>query len=298
MTDHAGSTTTEETSYAALEARIHELETDLAEAQERLAAYEEPSAGANRTAQILRLAEEQAREVRDKSVRDAGEWREQARRDAAALRAEAEREIADLRVHALAEVDERRQRDNAELTEQRRVVAAEADELVASVWWMAERVRLAAGQEARDLPASVREGAGQDREGVSRQDVETATAVSQEEQRLARDASQRRMADAAEQAHRTRQHAEADAERIVQDARKQAEERLAQARAEAAHILAESTAERERAWSQTHREVEALSRQRDGIVTRLTELTRLESQFDDSLAPDGVPRQRTERERG
>jgi hypothetical protein len=222
-----------------------------------------------RTARILRLADEEARSVRAEAARDAEAIREQARRDGAAQQAQAQRDAADMRVAALAEAEAIRQDALEEARERRAQLVAEADELVASVWLIAERVRLAAGKDPRELPESVEVDVSAEQPGAEGE----GESVSRPEETLARQTIQRRAAAAARQAHRTTEAAEQEAERVLTTARREAEELLARAKAEAERQVERGRLEGERARSEARRQVDSLTREREGILARLAELT-------------------------
>jgi cell division septum initiation protein DivIVA len=231
-----------------------------------------PDSDATRTAQILRLAEAEAAAVRAQAGRDAEAVRDEAHQYADAVRAQAERDAADARLAAVAEAEAIRQQALAEAQERRAELEAEADELVMSVWWLAERVRAAAGKDPRDLPRVAEDieladvGVGADEPG------DTTTGYASEET-LARHSALRRAAVAAQRSKRTTEAAQQESDRTLARARREAEELLNRARAEARHLVANAQTEGERATVLARRRVETLNRERDGVLARLAELT-------------------------
>ena len=85
-----------------------------------------------RASAMLRLAEEEAAEIRSSAEKDADEIRTQANRDAAGIRADAAREAEDMRLVQLQELDETRARLLAEAEADRNMSRAQADDLLAS----------------------------------------------------------------------------------------------------------------------------------------------------------------------
>ena len=94
------------------EARVAELEAALADPRTQLEEAQNPSyAGlGGRASAMLRLAEEEAAEMRSVAQSDAGEIREQAARDAQAIKADAAREAEDMRIVQTKELDDHRAR--------------------------------------------------------------------------------------------------------------------------------------------------------------------------------------------
>ncbi|MDQ4085863.1 MAG: hypothetical protein M3165_08615 [Actinomycetota bacterium] len=227
---------------------------------------------AGRTEEILRLADEEAAAVRAQATQDAEAVRAQAQREADTVRAEAQRDAADTRLAALAEAESIREQALAESQERRADLEREADELVLSVWWLAERIRVAAGKEPRDLPRIGDDLDTPDAAATSEQPGDAVPAYASEEA-LARHSALRRAAVAAQRGRRTTEAAQEESERTLARARREAEELLNRARAEAEHLVAGAQAEGERALASANRRVESLNRERDGILTSLTELT-------------------------
>ena len=134
---------------ARAESRISELETALVEAR----SAQEPSyAGlGGRASAMLRLAEEEAAEMRLVAQRDADEIREQATRDAQAVKADASRDAEELRIVHTKELDDHRARLMTEAEQERSNAKSETADLMASAQREADQLRLggpAGGQRA------------------------------------------------------------------------------------------------------------------------------------------------------
>ena len=170
------------------ESRISELETALAEAREA----QEPSyAGlGGRASAMLRLAEEEAAEMRVVAQRDADEIREQATRDAQAVKADASRDAEELRIVHTKELDDHRARLMTEAEQERSNAKSEAADLVASAQREADQLRLAAQQEVSELRTGAQREAEQSKAAVDREVQEARRMLAVDRERLAREASE------------------------------------------------------------------------------------------------------------
>jgi hypothetical protein len=122
LQDRAGA----QSALAQVQERVADLEAQLRSARDELAENANPSyAGlGGRASAMLRLAEEEAGEIREGGRRDAEEIREQAVRDAASIRAEATREADDMRIVQLKELDEMRARVTGDAEQERALAVA------------------------------------------------------------------------------------------------------------------------------------------------------------------------------
>ncbi|MSW69317.1 MAG: hypothetical protein F2829_04620, partial [Actinobacteria bacterium] len=104
------------TSLASSEQRVIELEAELSAAREELQENANPTyAGlGGRASSMLKMAEEEAADVRRAGHRDAADIRKAAERDATSIRADAAREADDMRMVQLKELDEMRARLTAD----------------------------------------------------------------------------------------------------------------------------------------------------------------------------------------
>ena len=132
------------------ETRVLELEAELERVRTEVAEMERPSyAGlGGRASAMLRLAEEEAADVRAAARRDADEILNQAERDAKAIKADAAREAEDMRMVQLQELEEHRTRLLTDAEQERSLARSEAEDLRASAQREADQVKLAAQQEA------------------------------------------------------------------------------------------------------------------------------------------------------
>jgi hypothetical protein len=238
-------------------------------------AADEVADDATRTAQILRLAEQEAAALRAQASEDAATIRDQAQREADAARAQAERDAADARLAALAEADSIREQAVTESAARHAELEREADELVVSVWWLAERIRAAAGKDPRELPRITDEaGDTHDTDGADGGEATADVGASKHasEAALARHSALRRAAVAAQQSKRTTDAAQEESERVLARARREAEELINRARGEAERLVKNAESAGEEAADLAQRRVDALNRERDGILTSLAEL--------------------------
>ena len=208
------------------ERRVGDLEREIAAAREELAETERPSyAGlGGRASSMLRLAEEEAGEIRGTAERDAEEIRSQATRDAQAIRADATREAEDMRMVQLKELDEHRARILADAEQERSLARNEAADVLAAARRESDQLRLAADQESTEMRTSAQRDVEQARAAADREVQEARRTLAVEKERLAREATDH---------HNT---AMAETQRLVAEAEQRAsaaEERAAQATAQA-----------------------------------------------------------------
>lgn len=303
VTEHAAATS----GLARAEQQLGTLQADLAAAREELAEQRTPSYSGlgGRASALLRLAEEEADEIREQALKDAHDIREQAARNGEAIRAEAAREAEDMRTVQIGELDETRSRMTADAEQERNLARAEAADLVAAAKREADQVRLAAQQEAGELRTAATREAEQARAGADREVQEARRALAVEKERLAREATDhhnsataetRRLveeaeerANAAEQraAQATRQTTEhrassqKDAEALLHRARREAEQVVAAARSQADSVRAAGDADLERQVETLKMEVSRLSKRRDAITAQLASLRDVISGFSD-----------------
>ena len=173
------------------EKRVLELEGQLEEARKQVAENQNPSyAGlGGRASAMLRLAEEEAGDVRAAAERDAAEIRERANRDAQSIRAEATREAEDMRLVQLQELDETRKRMLADAEQERALAKAESDDLLASAKRESDQLRLAAQQETNDLRTTAKRESEQARAAADREVQEARRTLAVEKERLAKEAT-------------------------------------------------------------------------------------------------------------
>lgn len=252
----------------ALEVQLDEARTELDELRRLAEPQPEPDFGGlgGRATDLLRVSEEQAKEIVEKAKLDADGLREQGRRDADQIRAEGERDANDMRVAASTELEALRERLNTEVGSQVERARAEAETLLSAAHREAEMIRVQTEQANRSSVEKARLAAR-----AVRQQAET-------------EAAQIRQTSAAEHQAATaeleRLHAEADtatkallaqANEHHQKARAQLEADTASAAKIRSDALAEAEQAKMRAARETERQIEVAKRQAAAIQQRSDE---------------------------
>jgi hypothetical protein len=272
--------------------------TNRAMAAERAMTPDYSSLG-GRAQEILRIAEEQARETTHRASTAADDLVAGAERDADRMRDTTAHELAALRQHRLAELDELRSRteDDTGLALER--AQASAQQLLAAARLQAEAVRTEAAAQASDLVQAALYEAEQQRASASREAAAIAADVAahrastyaelqraQEEaaahvEAMLAEATRQQTTTAAhlaaetEQAVALRAQALADAEEVRRTAHTDAEDTVARAQQQAATI--DERARQEYAWRrrQMRQEQALLDQRRAAILSQLTSLSAL-----------------------
>jgi cell division septum initiation protein DivIVA len=289
------------------EQQVAELQRQLQAAQDELAENASPTyAGlGGRASAMLRLAEEEAGEIREGSRREAAEILEQANLDAASIRAEASREADDMRIVQLKELDETRARATADAEQERALAAAEAEDLRASAKRESDQIRLAAQQESKETKVGATREAEQLRAAADRDVQEARRTLAVERERLAKEATDhhasataetKRLVEEAEhraeaaevrareataQATTHRQQAQREAEALLARARREAEQIVASARTQADAITSAGNAEAERNLAALTAEVDRMTKRREAISAQLGSLSEMMAGFGD-----------------
>ena len=252
-----------------------------------------------RAQEILRVAEEQARETTHRASTAADDLVDGAQRDADRLRDETAHELEGLRQHRLVELDELRRRteDDTRLALER--AQASAQQLLAAARLEAEAVRTEAEARARDLVQTAVLEAEQHRSSAQREAAVIAADVAAhrestfaELQRAQEEAAahvEAMLAEAARQQTTTAAHlaaeteqaialrgeAVADAEHVRTTAHADAEAVIARAQRQASTI--DERARQEYAWRrrQMRQEQALLDQRRSAILGQLTSLSAL-----------------------
>lgn len=295
---------------AGLEQQIATLQSELADLTEKHQATEVDYASlGGRASDILRLAEEQAREVLAQANTDAERVKELARRDADLARQEADRTGTDIRATGAAELERLRTQSQTEIADLIAKATAEAEAVVAAARRQAESLQRSADHEAQTLRqnayldtealrraadsevADIRRGIAEERElalGHLRSVQEEAAArtaqLLAEATEHSRLAGERLEHDIAEGA-RIRAEALAESERVRLAAVAEAEERLTAARKQAAAIT--DRTQQEFGWrkQQLRREMDLLGQRKQAVLNQLASLSALAAQTADSF-PD------------
>ena len=252
-----------------------------------------------RAQEILRIAEEQARETTHRASTAADDLVAGAERDADRMRDTTAHELEGLRQHRLAELDELRSRteDDTALALER--AQASAQQLLAAARLEAEAVRTEAAARASDLVQAAVYEAEQRRSSAQREAAAVAADVAahrestyaelqraQEEaaahvEAMLGEATRQQTTTAAhlaaetEQAVALRAQALADAEEVRRTAQTDAEDTVARAQQQAATI--DERARQEYAWRrrQMRQEQALLDQRRGAILSQLTSLSAL-----------------------
>ncbi len=289
------------------------LAQEVTRLREQMAEVESPSyAGlGGRAASMLRLAEEEASEVRQAANKEAEEIRSRANADAAGVRATAHREAEDMRVVQLREIEETRQRVLKEAETERELAKSEAADMRATAQRAVDQLKLAAEQETTELRTGAVREAEKVKVGADREVAEARRTLAVEKERLAREASDhhnnsmaetnRLVQDAADRAEaselraqeamalatQTRQTAQHEAENLLGRARREAEQIVTAARAEAEAVTVSGNSEAKAELDDIRVEVERLGKRRDSITAQLSALRDVMGDFGKDDDPVG-----------
>lgn len=278
--------------------------------KDRVEAVEKPTYTGlgNHAAQLLGLAEQEAEDVRMRSVRDAEELVKKAEEEAALVRAEAVKAAEETKARGITEIDDRRKA----LLEEVEVLNAETKAHTADQRAHAEReaaqMRLAAEQESQNMRLGATREVEQARAAADREVTEARRVLAVEKERLAREATESheaasqqtaqlvadaesraaaaddRARDVMAQAAKARDAASDEATRMLGSAKNDANALMTGAQADAEHLRASATTDSERQTRMLRSEVEDLQRKRDGIMSQMGQLRDIVSTF----APEAV----------
>ena len=291
--------------------RTSQLEQQIGGLQDQLASHAEKGQSAQdidysnlggRANDILRLAQEQARELVENATIEAEKVKETARREADTLRNSAAREGNAIKSGGAAEIDQLRSKLHDEVQAQVEKAKAEAEALVAAARRQGESVRREADHEAQ----TTRQNAYLDTENLRRTVEREAAEIRQQvaterEQALGQlkqvhDAAQARTAamlaeatkhhdQSAErleaditEAVRVRAEAVAEAEQTKVHAIEEAEARLATAKQQATAISERTQQEFTWRKQQLRRETELLHQRKQAVLSQLASLSALAEQ--------------------
>jgi hypothetical protein len=286
-----------------LDEQLAGLQEQLDEAHAKAAAEELNYANlGGRATDILRLAEEQAREVIDRANVDAEKIKESARREADNTRLSAERKAREIKTSGLAEIQQLRARGQQDAKNQLEKAAAEAATVLAAARREAESLRREADQHAQTLrettyldtetlrrhaeteAAAVRQQVAVEREQAIAQlrrvheDAVAATAAMLSEATQQATQSRERLEAEVAEAARIRADALAEAEQARLAAMQETEERIALATKQAAAI--NERTQQEFAWrkQQLRRDTDLLSQRKQAVLNQLASLSALAEQ--------------------
>ena len=289
---------------AQLEQQITALQDQLTDTDDRPPAPSggNDSATGGRAGEILRMAQEQARELTGRATVEAEKIKEQARREADGLRDSAAKENDSVRSGGRNEIEQLRARLNEEIQAQvektkaesgalldaarresearRRQSEHEAQTVRQNAYLDAEKLKRAVEREVAELRQKVageREAALHHLKSSNDEANAKTSALLAESAKHHRESATRLEADIAEGA-RIRADAVAEAEDVKQRAAQEAEDRLATAKKQAAAI-GERT-QQEFAWrkQQLRRETELLHQRKQAVLNQLASLSALAEQ--------------------
>src|ERR687892_1663460 len=256
--------------------RINELERKVAEQAKQLEERAQPTLSGlgTRVEQLLRLAEEQAKEHRGESKREAEkliaaahleskEVVEKARAVATAVKTAAEREAKATRDTA-----------ERETNELRNVASREAEEKRAAASKLLTKAKEKREAELQALELELAER----RERVEREESERHETAVAATQKLVGEAEQRaktaddRARETEEATVARRRESEAQASEIIDKAKAFAERTVADAKSDAEQLVFDAKTHAEVTKQTAEREVAGLTRQRDAVTNQLTQL--------------------------
>jgi cell division septum initiation protein DivIVA len=283
---------------ASLEQQVNSLQDQLQAAGKQAGGVDYAGVG-SRANDILRLAQEQARDMVDNAKFEAEKVKEAARREADSLRTNAALEGSNLKSGGIAEVDQLRARLHGEIQGQAEKAKQEAAALLAAARRQSESARREAEHEAQ----TIRQNAHLDTENL-RRTVEREAAEARQRIAVEREASAAQLRKAHEEASartaallaeatkhneqsasrleadiskasKIRAEAVAEAEQMKVRAAKESEERIETAKKHAAGI-SERT-QQEFAWrkQQLRRETELLHERKRAVLHQLASLSAL-----------------------
>ena len=283
---------------ASLESELTAAGSQLGEARHAVSEIDYSGLG-GRASDILRLAEEQAKEVMEQATVDAERLKELAHRDADSTREQAVRDSDELKSGGIADLDRMRNQlaedvDNqlgAARTESSALIAAarregeallreaehEAQVVRQTAYLDTEELRRAVERqvaETRQLVAEERESAIAELRRIHEEAVEQTSAALAEAREHARQSTERLEADLAEAA-RIKADALAEAEQLKLASVKEADDRVSVARQQAATINERTRKEFTWRKQQLRRETELLSQRKAAVLDQLTSLSEL-----------------------
>jgi cell division septum initiation protein DivIVA len=289
--------------------RASQLEQQISGLQDQLASHAEKGPGdldysnlGGRANDILRLAQEQARELVENATIEAEKLKEAARREADTVRSSAAREGNAIKSGGVAEIDQLRSKLHAEVQAQVDKAKAEAEALIAAARRQAESLRREADHEAQTTrqnayldtenlrrtvereAAEVRQQVATEREQAMSQlkqihdEAQARTAAMLAEATKHHDESAERLETDIAEAARVRAEAVAEAEQTKVQAIQEAEARVATAKQQATAISERTQQEFTWRKQQLRRETELLHQRKQAVLSQLASLSALAEQ--------------------
>jgi len=253
--DHLGRINSERVAAAqrinALERRVEELHFELQNAQKQGAESEPTYAGLGaRVEKILRLAEEEAQDLKVEAQASADKDRKAAEAAAGQVRAQADEDARARREQTRQEAAKLLEEARKEAAQVRAEAANEAAAKRDEAEGILEAARAKAAQAAAEFEASL---------AKRREQAERDLAIRQE-------AAERHLKETSDQAEQLR----VEAQKMREEAERRSRQMLETAQREAEDIVAEARAKAERSRLEAERELAALTHRRDSINAQLS----------------------------
>lgn len=303
-----------------LEERVGQSRQQLQEQQQRVTDLQEQLKAANeeletrptgdvdysslgaRAGTILRMAEEQAKEMLDNANNDANSLREAGRRDADQIRAQAHSDGEEIRTNGRNEIEELRNRAQQESLSEVDRAKNEASSIVSAAQREADAVRREAQQQADSTTQNgylqgeeLKRAAESEAAEIRRQIAEDRSAGTAELKRvheesvnatgkLLNEATQHhqqaseQLSKDVEAAAKARTDAQNEAERVRMSAKEEAEKLVADARQQAENINQRTQEEFDWRREQLRRETDNLLQRKQAVLNQLQSLSALASQ--------------------
>jgi hypothetical protein len=254
----------------ALERRVEELHFELQNAQKQGGEAEPSYAGLGaRVEKILRLAEEEAKDLQAEAQAKAEKERKAAEVNAAQVRAQAEEDGRARREQTRQEAAKLLEEARKEAAQVRAEAANEAAAKRDEAEGILEAARAKAAQAAAEFEASL---------AKRREQAERDLAVRQE-------AAERHLKETSEQADQLR----LEAQKLRDEAERRSRQLLETAQREAEDIVAEARAKAERSRLEAERELAALTHRRDSINAQLSNVREMLATLTGSAVPGPDP---------
>jgi hypothetical protein len=283
---------------AELKASNAALQKQLSELSEQMETVGQPTYAAlgGHAAQLLKLSEQEAADVRTRARRESEDLMASAREEAEALLAAATVESEDLRNNALSDVEAHRKRIQDQTTAANAEAAAFAEDLRAQAEREAAQIKLSAEQFAEAARQGAERDVEQARAAADREVTEARRVLAVEKERLAREANEAhasasektaqlvadaearaaaaddRAREAISQATAARESASHDSARMIEDAETHAKSILAQVKAEAELHRTTAAKDLERQTRSLRTELADLQERRAAILAQLGQI--------------------------
>lgn len=283
---------------AELKASNAALQKQLNELSEQMETVGQPTYAAlgGHAAQLLKLSEQEAADVRTRARREAEDLVASAREESEALLAAATVEAEDLRNNALSDVEAHRKRIQDQTVASNAEAAAFADDLRAQAEREATQIKLSADQYAEAARQGADREVEQARAAADREVTEARRVLAVEKERLAREANDAHAAavektsqliadaearataaddrarEAINQATAARESSSADSARMIEDAEAHAKSILAQVKAEAELHRTTAAKDLERQTRSLRTELADLQERRAAILAQLGQI--------------------------